>query len=79
MTRPRAAHLPNGIWSASNIMLNNTTTKIKLLERAVETNMAVITEYMKSAKARIAELELENESLQKDIRKLENFLANQDE
>ena len=60
-------------------MSNDITTKIALLERALDTNIAVTIEYMKAAKERILELEKENEMLQKDIRKLENFLANQDE
>ena len=55
------------------------TNKVQLLENALASYQAAASELIAELKRQRNELLTENEMLKRDIAKLDNFLANQDE
>ncbi len=66
------------IWKKLNNMLQ-ITNKIQLLENALASYQAAANELIAEFKRQQNDLLAENEMLKRDIAKLDNFLANQDE
>ena len=66
------------IWKESNNM-SQITNKVQLLENALASYQAAARELIAELKQQRNDLLVENEMLKRDIAKLDNFLANQDE
>lgn len=76
--RRKAAHWLSMIWKGSNNM-SQITNKVQLLENALASYQAAANELIAELKRQRNDLLAENEMLKRDIAKLDNFLANQDE
>jgi len=74
----KADHRRWRIWKELNNMLQ-ITNKVQLLENALASYQAAANELIAELKRQRNDLIAENEMLKKDIAKLDNFLANQDE
>ena len=66
------------IWKELNNM-SETMNKLQLLENALASYQAAARELIAELKQQRNDLLVENEMLKRDIAKLDNFLANQDE